>query len=40
MNEGPFEKGWLMKVKMSNQDELKELMDPNTYKKEIQDAED
>jgi Glycine cleavage H-protein len=35
VNSGPFEDGWLMKVKMSNKEELDKLMDANTYKNEI-----
>ena len=33
MNEGAFEDGWMMKVKMSNAGELDSLMDAAAYEK-------
>ena len=32
VNTDPYGEGWMIKVKMSNPDELKELMDANAYK--------
>lgn len=32
VNEDPYGKGWLMKIKMSNKEELKELLTPQQYK--------
>ena len=37
LNEGPFEKGWLVKVDFTGSDvELSELLDYNDYKEEVQ----
>ena len=38
INDSPYDDGWLIRVKMSNPDELEELMDADTYDAEI--AED
>ena len=38
INDSPYDDGWLIKVKMSNPDELDDLMDADTYDAEI--AED
>lgn len=38
INDSPYDDGWLIKVKMSNPDELEDLMDADTYDAEI--AED
>jgi glycine cleavage system H protein len=32
VNEEPYGKGWMIKMKISNQDEVKELMDAEAYK--------
>lgn len=36
VNEEPYEKGWMVKIKISNQDEIKDLMDAETYKSHIE----
>lgn len=36
VNEEPYEKGWMIKIKLSNQDEIKELMDSETYTSHIE----
>jgi glycine cleavage system H protein len=36
VNEEPYEKGWMIKMKIANQDEIKELMDAETYKSHIE----
>jgi glycine cleavage system H protein len=33
VNSGPFEDGWLMKVKLSDKSEVDDLMDAAEYKK-------
>jgi glycine cleavage system H protein len=38
INDSPYDDGWLIKVKLSNPDELEDLMDADTYDTEI--AED
>lgn len=35
VNEDPYEKGWMIKLKIANQDEVKELMDAKDYKAHI-----
>jgi glycine cleavage system H protein len=35
VNEDPYEKGWMIKLKIANQDEVKELMDAEAYKAHI-----
>lgn len=36
VNEEPFGKGWMIKMKIANQDEVKDLMDAKTYKSHIE----
>jgi len=36
VNEAPYEQGWMVKIKIQNQDEVKELMDAETYKTHIE----
>ncbi|MFD0932053.1 glycine cleavage system protein GcvH [Psychroflexus salinarum] len=36
VNEEPYGKGWMIKMKIANQDEVKELMDAQTYKSHIE----
>lgn len=36
VNEEPYGKGWMVKMKISNQDEIKDLMDAETYKTHIE----
>ncbi|MBZ9627198.1 glycine cleavage system protein GcvH [Psychroflexus sp. CAK57W] len=36
VNEEPYDKGWMIKMKIANQDEVKELMDAETYKSHIE----
>ena len=36
VNEEPYGKGWMVKMKISNQDEIKDLMDAETYKSHIE----
>lgn len=36
VNEEPYGKGWMVKMKIANQDEVKELMDAETYKSHIE----
>lgn len=38
INDSPYDDGWLIRVKMSNPDELEDLMDADAYEAEI--AED
>eukprot|EP00612_Vaucheria_litorea_P000045 CAMPEP_0171453372 /NCGR_PEP_ID=MMETSP0945-20130129/1106_1 /TAXON_ID=109269 /ORGANISM="Vaucheria litorea, Strain CCMP2940" /LENGTH=124 /DNA_ID=CAMNT_0011978225 /DNA_START=180 /DNA_END=554 /DNA_ORIENTATION=+ len=35
VNESPMEKGWFIKMKISNKDELKEILDQNAYDKHL-----
>ncbi len=35
VNEDPYEEGWIIKLKPNNIDELEELLDAASYKKEI-----
>lgn len=35
INQDPYDKGWMIKVKMSDSSELKSLMSPDDYKKHI-----
>lgn len=35
VNDSPYEKGWMIKVKMSNPDEVSELMSAEDYQSEI-----
>ncbi len=39
VNEEPYDSGWLLKVKLTNEDELNDLMDQNTYEAYIKDNE-
>ena len=36
INQSPYDKGWIIKVKMSNPDELKELMNSTQYKELVE----
>lgn len=36
VNESPYKEGWMIKVKLSNPDEVKELMSAEAYKKEVE----
>ncbi|SDG48860.1 glycine cleavage system protein GcvH [Psychroflexus sediminis] len=36
VNEEPYGKGWMIKMKIANQDEVDELMDAETYKSHIE----
>lgn len=35
VNTDPFDKGWMVKIKMSDQSELEDLLDAEAYKKHI-----
>ncbi|MDA3868014.1 MAG: glycine cleavage system protein GcvH [Salinivirgaceae bacterium] len=35
VNEDPYEKGWMIKIKMSDQKELNDLMSATDYEKEV-----
>lgn len=35
VNESPYEKGWMIKIKISNAEELKKLMDNTSYEKSL-----
>ena len=35
INEDPYGKGWIVKIKVTKTEELKELMDANAYREEI-----
>ena len=35
INEDPYGKGWIVKIKVTKTEELKELMDANAYQEEI-----
>ena len=37
INESPFDKGWIAKVKIENQAELDNLMDENVYKEFVEE---
>lgn len=37
INKSAFEEGWIVKIKMSNKDELDGLLDANAYKELIED---
>ena len=37
INKSAFEEGWIVKIKISNKDELDELLDANAYKELIED---
>lgn len=36
VNEEPYGKGWMIKMKITNQDEVNDLMDAETYKSHIE----
>jgi len=36
VNEKPYEDGWMIKLKLSNPDEVNNLLTPEDYKKEVQ----
>ena len=36
VNKGPYEGGWLIKIKMSDPSELEGLLDSDAYKKQIE----
>ncbi len=36
INQSPYDKGWIIKIKMSNPDEVKELMNSTQYKKLVE----
>ena len=36
INQSPYDKGWIIKVKMSNPDEVKELMNSTQYKELVE----
>ena len=38
INDSPYDDGWLIKVKLSNPDELEDLMDADSYDTEIAEA--
>jgi glycine cleavage system H protein len=38
INDSPYDDGWLIKIKLSNPDEINDLMDPDSYESET--AED
>ncbi|MGB5517141.1 MAG: glycine cleavage system protein GcvH [Gammaproteobacteria bacterium] len=38
INDSPYDDGWLIKIKLSNPDELSDLMDADSY--EVESAED
>ncbi|MCK4695812.1 MAG: glycine cleavage system protein H, partial [Candidatus Cloacimonetes bacterium] len=37
INKSAFEEGWIVKIKISNKDELYELLDASAYKELIED---
>ncbi len=37
VNRSPYQDGWMIKIKMSNPDELKELLSPEEYKKLLEE---
>lgn len=39
INQSPYEEGWILKVKVTNEDELKELMNEEDYKKYLEGIE-
>ncbi len=36
VNEKPYEDGWMIKIKMTNKDEVNELLSAEAYKQEVQ----
>ncbi len=36
LNSDPYEKGWVIRIKMSHPEEVKELMDAAAYKKQLE----
>lgn len=36
INQSPYDKGWIIKIKMSNPDEVKELMNSTQYKEMVE----
>ncbi len=36
MNKDPYASGWIIKIKLSNKDDLKNLLDAQAYAKEIE----
>ncbi len=40
VNQDPYEKGWILKMKLGNEEELKELMDFTTYEKFSEEESD
>ena len=38
VNDDPYGEGWLIRIRMSNQDELAQLLDVDAYKKVLADA--
>lgn len=39
MNSGPYEDGWMIKVKLSDPSELDSLLDPAKYTKHCEDED-
>jgi glycine cleavage system H protein len=37
INESPYDKGWIVKIEMKNEEELYGLMDPEDYRKYIEE---
>lgn len=40
VNEDPFDEGWMVQIKMSDPDELEELMDSDEYAEHVADEEE
>lgn len=38
VNQGPYEAGWMLKIEMSNPDELNQLLDADAYAKFVEEA--
>jgi glycine cleavage system H protein len=40
VNESPYDDGWIMKIRLTDEDELGELMDADTYESLVEEEED
>ena len=38
VNKGPFDEGWMLKVKLSNASEVDDLLDASAYEKHCEDS--
>jgi glycine cleavage system H protein len=38
VNKGPFDEGWIMKVKLKDRDEIQSLLDAEKYKQHVEES--